>query len=73
MKTKRKSGSSYLTAKGVHMRQLNFSVSEETAERFDNICMGLSRSVIFTQMLNSYVKNDGAEEPTPTYSILSEE
>jgi hypothetical protein len=74
---KRKNGSTYMTAKGVEMRQINLAVRADVADKFDAMCDGLSRSVIFTQLVNEKMAsaNIKGEEPKAeiNYSILTGE
>lgn len=76
---KRKNGSTYMTAKGVEMRQINLAVRADVADKFDAMCDGLSRSVIFTQLVNEKAAENNINERLnshqvqPTYSILTGE
>tara|TARA_R110000822_G_scaffold7252_6_gene29883 strand:- start:444 stop:680 length:237 start_codon:yes stop_codon:yes gene_type:complete len=72
---KRKTGSTYTTKNGVKMRQINLAVQSEIADKFDTLCEGLSRSVIFTQLINDKLtqsKKIPTKEAVQTYSILQE-
>jgi len=72
---KRKNGSTYITAKGIKMCQINLAVRADVADKFDTLCGGLSRSVIFTQLVNGKVAtaNIKGEETKAkiNYSILT--
>ena len=72
---KRKTGSTYTTKNGVKMRQINLAVQSEIADKFDTLCEGLSRSVIFTQLINDKLtqsKKIPTKKAEPVYSILGE-
>lgn len=74
---KRKNGSTYMTAKGVEMRQINLAVRADIADKFDAMCDGLSRSVIFTQLINEKMASANIKGEHPqdavNYSILTGE
>jgi hypothetical protein len=74
---KRKHNSTYLTKKGIKMKQINLAVREDIVEKFESICGGLSKSVIFTQLINEKMAsaNIKGEEPKvkTSYSILTGE
>ena len=58
------------------MRQLNFAVRADIADKFDQLCDGVSKSAIMTQWINEKAREQLAVKPpvsTPTYSILTGE
>lgn len=68
----RKTNSTYMTKKGVAMKQLNLTVRADVADKFEELCAGMSKSVIFTQLINekSAEKTIAAAKPLKQYSIL---
>ena len=57
------------------MRQINLAVQSEIADKFDTLCEGLSKSVIFTQLINDKIaqsKKIPTKKAEPVYSILGE-
>lgn len=76
-----KNQSKYTRKNGVTMRQINISIREDIAEKFELLCDGLSKSAILTQWINEKVREQltttNAEAPAqpkarPTYSILGD-
>lgn len=66
---------SYTTKKGVVMVQLNVSVRDDVAHKFNELCDGVSKSAVFTQLVkDAYAKkimtSYGAQPTKKSYSIL---
>lgn len=77
--------SAYTTKKGIVMVQLNVSVREDVARQFDELCDGVSKSAVFSQLVresytkkilsgyDDFLKSQSAPPPPPVrkhYSIL---
>lgn len=71
--------SKYTTKKGVVMAQINITVKDDVEAKFNELCDGVSRSAVFSQLVKeAYAKKLLAEggiyhtAPTPKkpYSIL---
>ncbi len=73
-----KNNSTYKRKNGVVMKQINLAVREDIAEKFEQLCGGLSKSAIFTQLVNEKARDQSMtlkavnipKEP-PIYSILN--
>ncbi len=66
---------SYTTKKGHVMVQMNVSVRDDVAHKFNELCDGVSKSAVFTQLVkDAYTKkittSYGAQPTKKPYSIL---
>ena len=75
----KKINSTYKRKNGVVMKQFNLAVKEDIADKFNQLCDGLSKSAIFSQWVNEKAKEMNLTQPlekkvnTKTkYSILGD-
>jgi hypothetical protein len=67
--------SNYTTKKGI-MTQLNLAITKETLDKFNTICQGDSKSVVFSQLVReAYLQNLAKVQPQATakrFNILGQ-